>query len=101
MEPAVSVPAAAEPRPVATPAGGEAAVGRRESDASAVGGGQADGTGGVGADGGEAEASGNAGGRASRRASGNARRVPWIVDLAEEADHRTAAVGEFVQVLLA
>src|SRR5208282_5952656 len=27
--------------------------------------------------------------------------VPWIVDFSEKTDHRTAAIGEFVQILLA
>src|SRR5580700_3349624 len=37
----------------------------------------------------------------TRRSSRNALDVPRIVHLAKAADHRAAAIGEFVQVLLA
>src|SRR5208337_974833 len=81
--------------------GAHAAVGWLQPHDAAVSGRQANGTSGVGADRGESQSGRNAGGRASRRTSSNAPRAPRIVDLAKEADHRTAAIGEFMQVLLA
>jgi len=78
-----------------------AGVGWLESYYSAVGSGETDGAGGIGAYGAEAQSGGDAGGRASRGTASYAGCVPRIVDLAEVADHRAASVGEFVEILLA
>ena len=61
----------------------------------------ADGAGCVGANGAVAESGGDRGGRTSRRPAGDVRQIPGIVNRAVISDHRTAAVGELVQILLA